>query len=163
MPTPQTRIHQKVDEAEIALVLQCKDSREFYEKYIRAFPKKRKGIESISKIWKRRSEFVKKQQQAAPPVKPAIPAEPRDIETLLAMQHAQMAELCALAKEQLEVSKEILRQLKKHGVTSEEQEPQPVQVQKRRVTGIIIPPEPPKKEPVKKKVMPKPAPILIGS
>ncbi len=60
MPTPQTRIHQKVDEAEIALVLQCKDSHEFYERYIRTFPKKRKGIESISKIWKRRSEFVKK-------------------------------------------------------------------------------------------------------
>jgi len=163
MPTPQTRIHQKVDEAEIALVLQCKDSHEFYKRYIQTFPRKRKGIESISKIWKRRSEFVKKQQQAAPPVKSAVPSEPRDIETLLALQHAQMAELCALAKEQLAVSKEILRQLQKHGVKSEEQDLQPVQVQKRRVTGIIIPPEPPKKEPVKKKVIPKPAPILIGS
>ena len=125
MPTPQTRIHQKVDEAEIALVLQCKDSHEFYERYIQTFPKKRKGIESISKIWKRRSEFVKKQQQAAPPVKSAVPSVPRDIETLLALQHAQMAELCALAKEQLQVSKEILHQLKKQGVKSEEQEPQP--------------------------------------
>lgn len=169
MPTPQTKIHQKVDKAEIDLVLQCKDSHEFYEKYKQAFPKKRKGIESISKIWKRRSEFQKKQQQAgALPAKPAAPA-PRDIETLLAMQHDQMVELCALAREQLEVSKEILRQLKKQTVKPEE--PEPVQVQaplhKRKVTGIIIPPEPPKKEPVKeqakKRVLPKPAPILIGS
>ncbi len=156
MPTPQTKIHQKVDEAEIALVLQCKDSHEFYEKYLKAFPKKRKGIESISKIWKRRSEFVKKQLQAPQDEKPA-PAAPQDFRTLLSLQHTQMTELCAIAKEQLEVSKEILATLKKQNPQAEEQ------VTKRRVTGITIQPEPVKKEQAKKKVLAKPAPILIGS
>jgi hypothetical protein len=156
MPTVKTKIHQKVDEAEIALVLQCRDSHEFYEKYLQAFPKKRKGIESISKIWKRRSEFVKKQQQAEPQEKPATPA-PQDFRTLLALQHTQMTELCAIAKEQLQISREILATLKKQSPQPEEQVP------KRRVTGITIQPEPVKKEQAKKKILAKPAPILIGS
>ncbi len=156
MPTPQTKIHQKVDEAEIALVLQCKDSHEFYEKYLQAFPRKRKGIESISKIWKRRSEFVKKQQQAAPGEKTAA-APLQDIGTLLALQNTQMTELCAFAKEQLQVSKEILATLKKQTPHLQEQ------ASKRMVTGITIQPEPVKKEQAKKKVLAKPAPILIGS
>jgi hypothetical protein len=36
-------------------------------------------------------------------------------------------------------------------------------VPKRRVTGITIQPEPVKKEQAKKKILAKPAPILIGS
>jgi hypothetical protein len=160
MPTTPTRIHQKVDDAEIALVLRCKDSHEFYERYVKEFPKKRKGIESIGKIWKRRSEFLKKQQAGAATAKQPE-AVPKDIEALLALQQAQLAELCALAKEQLQVSKEILAALKRQAPHQEE--PQA----KRKVTGIIIPQEPPKKEPVKelakKKVLAKPSPILIGS
>ncbi|MCX6688343.1 MAG: hypothetical protein NTZ39_01370 [Methanoregula sp.] len=161
MPTTQTRVHQKVDEEEIALVLQCKDSHEFYERYVKAFPKKRKGIESISKIWRRRSEFGKKQQQVSPqpaasPSKP-VPATSVDLETLLVLQNKHMTELCALAREQLKVSKEILAQLK-----GEPEKPE-VSAHKHRVTGITAQFEPAKKEPQKKKELAKPAPILIGS
>jgi len=161
MPTTQTRIHQKVDEEEIALVLQCKDSHEFYERYVRAFPKKRKGIESISKIWRRRSEFGKKQQQVSPqpavsPSKPD-PATPEDLETLITLQNKHMTELCVLAREQLKVTKEILAHLKGEPEKSE------VPAHKRKVTGITAQFEPAKKEPQKKKILGKPAPILIGS
>ena len=48
--------------AEIDLVVQCQDSHEFYKRYREIFPDKKKGIDSISKIWKRRGEFLKKQQ-----------------------------------------------------------------------------------------------------
>ena len=171
MPTTQTRIHQKVDEEEIALVLQCKDSHEFYKRYVRAFPKKRKGIESISKIWRRRSEFAKKQQQTSqqqdsqqqvspqPAVSPSKPdpATPEDLETLITLQNKHMTELCVLAREQLKVTKEILAHLKGEPEKSE------VPAHKRKVTGITAQFEPAKKEPQKKKILGKPAPILIGS
>jgi hypothetical protein len=161
MPTTQTRINQKVDEEEIALVLQCMDSHEFYERYVRAFPKKRKGIESISKIWRRRSEFAKKQQQVLPqpsasPSKP-VTATPADLETLLTLQNKHMTELCALAREQLRVTKEILAHLK-----GEPEKPE-MPAHKHRVTGITAQFEPAKKEPQKKKIPVKSSPILIGS
>ena len=58
----QKRKYEKIDDLEIDLVIQCTDSHEFYERYRQVFPNKKKGIDSISKIWKRRSEFIKKQQ-----------------------------------------------------------------------------------------------------
>ncbi|GAB6285629.1 MAG: hypothetical protein STSR0009_18300 [Methanoregula sp.] len=176
MPTTQTRIHQKVDEEEIALVLLCKDSHEFYERYVQAFPKKRKGLESISKIWRRRSEFAKKQQLAlqqetAPqqgatqpvsplpdvPVSKPGPATLPDLEIYLTVQNKHLTELCMLAREQLKVSRAILAQLK--NVPEESDVPAPKQV----VTGIFAHVEPPKKETPKKKIPEKPSPILIGS
>ena len=62
MSKVQKRKYEKIDDAEIDLVVQCNDSHEFYERYRQVFPNKKKGIDSISKIWKRRSEFIKKQQ-----------------------------------------------------------------------------------------------------
>ena len=62
MPKVQKRKYEKIDDLEIDLVIQCNDSHEFYERYRQVFPNKKKGIDSISKIWKRRSEFIKKQQ-----------------------------------------------------------------------------------------------------
>ena len=61
MPRAQKRKYEKIDDAEIDLVIQCNDSHEFYERYREAFPTRKKGIDSISKIWKRRGEFLKKQ------------------------------------------------------------------------------------------------------
>ena len=156
MQATKTRIHQKVDEAEIALVLQCKDSHEFYERYVHTFPRKKKGIDSISKIWKRRSEFVKKQLESAPPVQPDA-GIPQDLGTLISAQNKHMTELSKLAREQLQVSKDILAILKLQNQKPEEPK------QKRKVTGITIQTEPVKKEPQKKKIVAKPAPILIGS
>ena len=62
MQKPQGRKYQVVEEAEIDLVLKCRDSHEFYEQYLRVFPDTKKGLDSISKVWKRRSEFAKKRQ-----------------------------------------------------------------------------------------------------
>jgi hypothetical protein len=59
MPKVQKRKYEKIDDLEIDLVIQCNDSHEFYERYRQVFPNKKKGIDSISKIWKRRSEFIK--------------------------------------------------------------------------------------------------------
>ena len=55
MPKTHKRKYEKIDDAEIDLVTQCTDSHEFYERYREMFPNKKKGIDSISKIWKRRS------------------------------------------------------------------------------------------------------------
>ena len=65
MAKTEPKKYQKIEEAEIDLVVQSKDSHEFYERYMVVFPDKKKGIDSISKIWKRRSEFIKKRQEAA--------------------------------------------------------------------------------------------------
>src|SRR5208337_3614430 len=62
------RKYQVIEEAEIDLVLQCKDSREFYERYLTVFPDTKKGLDNIFKIWKRRSEFAKKRPQSIPAV-----------------------------------------------------------------------------------------------
>jgi len=59
MPKVQKRNYEKIDDLEIDLVIHCNDSHEFYERYRQVFPTKKKGIDSISKIWKRRSEFIK--------------------------------------------------------------------------------------------------------
>jgi hypothetical protein len=106
----QKRKYEKIDEAEIALVLQCTDSHEFYEKFRETFPTRKKGIDSISKIWKRRSEFVKKQQDSLPAPEAGAAASP-ELEQLIAAQNRVLAELSAVMKEQLKVSREILARL----------------------------------------------------
>jgi hypothetical protein len=154
MPRVQKRKYEKIDEAEIALVIQCADSHEFYERYREAFPTRKKGIDSISKIWKRRGEFIKKQPGADNDSEP-VPVVSHELETLVTAQNKIFAELSATMKEQLKVSKEILARLPKqiqkydepllhHQKPAEEKNPEP-------------------KEPVKKASHEKPADIMIGS
>ena len=108
----QKRKYEKIDDAEIDLVIQCTDSHEFYERYRQVFPNKKKGIDSISKIWKRRSEFIKKQQGIRKPEE-SISGSSHEFEELITAQNKIMAELSVVMKEHLKVSKEILARLPK--------------------------------------------------
>jgi len=157
MAEPKPRKHQVVEEAEITLVLQCRDSHEFYERYRENFPKSKKGIDSIGRIWKRRSEFAKRQQAAAPapvqaalaqapaetvPVRPAVAAP--TLEDLLALQAKNMAEISSLMKEHIEVSKEILALLQKQNPAPVERKPKPKDTQDHLVAEPVkhAPPKP---------------------
>jgi hypothetical protein len=112
MPRVHKRKYEKIDEAEINLVMQCTDSHEFYERYREEFPTRKKGIDSISKIWKRRGEFLKKHQGTEQP-DPSFTGSTGDLEVLLSAQNKILAELSGLMKEQVRVSKEILTSLQK--------------------------------------------------
>jgi uncharacterized coiled-coil protein SlyX len=148
------RKYEKIDEAEIELVIQCSDSHEFYERYRETFPTRKKGIDSISKIWKRRSEFIKKQNGGSPDSEHGAPVS-RELEILVTNQNKILAELSIVMKEQLKVTKEILARLPKQIQKSDEL-PQPSQ---KHIVAKI----PEAKEPVKKTVPEKPADIMIGS
>jgi len=104
------RKYQVVEEAEIDLVLQCRDSHEFYERYLAAFPDTKKGLDSISKIWKRKSEFAKKRPQSIHAAE-AGRKSAQDIATLIADQTKIMGVISALARENFEVSRQILATL----------------------------------------------------
>ena len=104
------RKYQVVEEAEIDLVLQCKDSHEFYDRYFKVFPDTKKGLDSISKIWKRRSEFAKKRPLSIT-TKEAGTKSAQDIAALIAEQTKILGEISALANESLEVNREILATL----------------------------------------------------
>jgi len=119
MPKVQKRNYEKIDGLEIDLVIQCNDSHEFYERYRQVFPNKKKGIDSISKIWKRRSEFIKKQQGIAQPAE-SIAGSSHDLEVLITAQNKILAELSGVMKEHLRVSKEILARLPKQIHKSDE-------------------------------------------
>ena len=155
MPRAQKRKYEKIDDAEIDLVIQCNDSHEFYERYRETFPTRKKGIDSISKIWKRRGEFIKKQQGTNPDPEQGMSMS-RELENLVSAQNKMLAELSSVMKEQLKVSKEILARLPKQVQTHEEfHEPS-----SKHVVAKI----PETKEPVKKVVHEKPpADIMIGS
>jgi hypothetical protein len=112
MPKVQKRKYEKIDDLEIDLVIQCTDSHEFYERYRQVFPNKKKGIDSISKIWKRRSEFIKKQQGDSQPEE-SISGSSHEFQELITTQNKILAELSSLMKEHLRVSKEILARLPK--------------------------------------------------
>ena len=84
MSRVQKRKYEKIDDAEIDLVIQCNDSHEFYERYRGTFPTRKKGIDSISKIWKRRSEFIKKQQGTLQDSEQSIKSSP-EFEILLSL------------------------------------------------------------------------------
>jgi len=122
MPRVQKRKYEKIDDAEIDLVVQCNDSHEFYERYRQVFPNKKKGIDSISKIWKRRSEFVKKQQGDIQPDENPFGSS-HDIEILITEQNKIFAELSGVMKEHLRVSREILARLPKQIQRSDEPTP----------------------------------------
>jgi hypothetical protein len=151
MPKTYKRKYEKIDEAEIDLVVKCNDSHEFYERYRQVFPEKKKGIDSISKIWKRRSEFLKKMQSETQPLEASV-GSPHEIEVLITAQNKIQSEMCSVMKEHLKVSKEILAHLLKHGQKYEEHLP------KHNETRI-----PEQKESGKKTSIDKPAEIMIGS
>ena len=111
MQKTPVRKYQVVEEAEIDLVLQCRDSREFYERYLKVFPDTKKGLDSISKIWKRRSEFAKKRPLTLPAAESGTKFA-QDIVALIAEQTKIMGEISALTKENLEVNRRILAALK---------------------------------------------------
>jgi hypothetical protein len=104
------RKYQVVEEAEIDLVLQCKDSREFYERYLNVFPDTKKGLDSISKIWKRKSEFAKKRPLSIP-AKEASAISTYEIGALVAEQTKILDEIAVLTREQIDVSQHILAEL----------------------------------------------------
>jgi hypothetical protein len=151
MPRVQKRKYEKIDQAEIDLVLRCTDSHEFYECYREEFPTRKKGIDSISKIWKRRGEFLKKQQGTEQPE--TIPSgSSAELEQLIASQNKILLEVSGLMKEQLKVSREILASLQKPVIKSEDHIHKPIQGK---------PDEP--KDPIKKPGHDKPTEIMIGS
>jgi len=151
MPKVQKRKYEKIDDLEIDLVIQCADSHEFYERYRQVFPNKKKGIDSISKIWKRRSEFIKKQQGNSQPEQ-TISETSHEFEELITTQNKILAELSSLMKEHLRVSKEILARLPKQIQKFDE----PVQ----KTAEVKIPDH---KEPEKKISGEKRKDIMIGS
>lgn len=119
MPRVQKRKYEKIDDAEIDLVIQCNDSHEFYERYRETFPDRKKGIDSISKIWKRRGEFIKKQQALNPDLATDT-ASGHELAAALQAQNVILAELSSLMKEQLKVSREILARFPKQVQKAEE-------------------------------------------
>ena len=147
----QKRKYEKIDESEIDLVVQCHDSHEFYERYREMFPTRKKGIDSISKIWKRRSEFIKKQQDSLP-VSESPLGTTLELEQLIAAQNKVLAELSGVMKEHLKVSKEILSRLPKSIQKIEEP---PVIHGDIKITET--------KDPIKKTAHEKPSDIMIGS
>ena len=147
----QKRKYEKIDDLEIDLVIQCTDSHEFYERYRQVFPNKKKGIDSISKIWKRRSEFIKKQQGYSQPAD-SISGSSLEFEALITAQNKILAELSGVMKEHLRVSKEILARLPKQIQKSDEPN------QKFGEAKI-----PDHKEPEKKIIGEKRKDIMIGS
>jgi hypothetical protein len=151
MPRVHKRKYEKIDSAEIDLVVQCQDSHEFYKRYREVFPDKKKGIDSISKIWKRRGEFLKKQQPEPESPEFGTGLSP-ELERLIGAQNKILAEVSLLLKEHLQVTREILEHL-------------PRQIQKPEETQYkqVQPKVPEHKELVKKPGHDKPGDIMIGS
>ena len=128
MPKIHKRKYEKIDDPEINLVIQCTDSHEFYERYREMFPNKKKGIDSISKIWKRRSEFIKKRQPVQEPDDGS--GNVHNFEALMSEQNTILAELSAVMKEQLKVSREILSRQPKLSEKNESHAMKPDEAQK---------------------------------
>jgi hypothetical protein len=151
MPRVQKRKYEKIDQAEIDLVLRCTDSHEFYELYREEFPTRKKGIDSISKIWKRRGEFIKKQQGTEQPETVSGVSSP-ELDQLIASQNKVFSEVSGLMKEQLRVSREILACLQKPVPKGEDH------IHKHTTAKADEP-----KDPAKKPGQDKPSDIMIGS
>lgn len=152
MPRVHKRKYEKIENAEIDLVVQCQDSHEFYKRYREVFPDKKKGIDSISKIWKRRGEFVKKQQVVMDTSETGMGLSP-ELEILVTAQNKILIDLSGLLKEHLQVTREILECLPKPAQKTEDHAHKPAQTKMAE-----------HKEPVKKPGHEKPpADIMIGS
>jgi hypothetical protein len=162
MPRVQKRKYEKIDQAEIDLVVQCTDSHEFYERYRETFPSRKKGIDSISKIWKRRGEFVKKQIGSAEQPEPVSFGSTRELENLLAAQTRLLFEISSLVNEQLSVSREILSHIQKTPPKGDDHHSHKVPAERLIEKSPEKPAE--TKEPAKKAHHEKPrADIMIGS
>ena len=156
MARVQKRKYEKIDQSEIDLVVQCTDSHDFYERYRQEFPTRKKGIDSISKIWKRRGEFIKKQQGTEQP-EPTFTGSTQELEQLIAAQTRILAEISGMLKEEVKISREILAHLQKPGPKGEDTTHKP---------SADKPAEKPaeQKEPQKKPGHDKPrAEIMVGS
>jgi hypothetical protein len=154
MQKTPARKYQVVEEAEIDLVLKCRDSHEFYEQYLKIFPDTKKGLDSISKIWKRRSEFAKKRPLVVPQAETGSTSN-REIQALIAEQTKIMSDMAALTKENLEVSRQILSALAhQNRILTGHHEEKP----KDSAHAAPLP-----KPPVQKKVPEKQTPIMVGS
>jgi hypothetical protein len=151
MPRVHKRKYEKIDTAEIDLVVQCQDSHEFYKRYREFFPDRKKGIDSISKIWKRRGEFLKKRQIIPDSSEFPLGLSP-ELENLITVQNKILGELSLLLKEHLQVTREIRERLPKQVQKSEDN------VHKMAPAKVTE-----QKEPVKKPIPEKPADIMIGS
>ena len=151
MPRVHKRKYEKIENAEIDLVVQCQDSHEFYKRYREVFPEKKKGIDSISKIWKRRGEFLKKKQMIPETAESGMGLSP-EFEILVTAQNRILLDLTALLKEHLTVTREILERLPKQVQKTEDHSHKPA-----------VSRSPEQKEPAKKPVQEKPADIMIGS
>ena len=151
MPRVHKRKYEKIDEAEIDLVVQCQDSHEFYTRYRESFPDKKKGIDSISKIWKRRGDFLKKRQIIPDSSESPLGLSP-ELEILVTAQNRIFNDFSLLLKEQLKVTREILERLPKQVQKLDDHVHKP---------ATSKAPEP--KEPARKTVQEKPADIMIGS
>ncbi len=156
MPRVQKRKYEKIDDNEIDLVIQCSDSHEFYERYRENFPDRKKGIDSISKIWKRRGEFIKK-QQALNPELVADASSGHELAAAIQAQNAILTDLSTVMKEQLKVSKEILGRLPHQYQKAEEPAHPAAPVKPAEVPALDH------KEPVKKTHEKPRADIMIGS
>jgi hypothetical protein len=151
MPRVYKRKYEKIDNAEIDLVVQCQDSHEFYKRYREVFPDRKKGIDSISKIWKRRGEFLKKLQVVPDTPEAGMGLSP-ELENLMSAQNKILAEISLVLKEHLKVTREILEHLPASSLKTEEHIHKPVQA---KVTE--------QKEPAKKPGHDKPSDIMVGS
>lgn len=161
MQKKQGRKYQVVEEAEIDLVLQCGERGEFYDRYYSVFPGKNKDLDSLSRIWKRRSEFAKKRQVSLSSEETG--KKPSDeISSLIAEQTRVLAEISAVCKENLAVSREILAALALQNQIlsghSGHAERKP-----RQMIVAQVPTVPPVKIPVQKKAPRKITPIMVGS
>ncbi|HNX17780.1 MAG TPA: hypothetical protein PKM50_05580 [Methanoregula sp.] len=158
MQNTPTRKYQVVEEAEIDLVLKCRDSHEFYEQYFQVFPNSKKGLESIAKIWKRRSEFAKKRPQALLQSETGAQSS-HEIRALIAEQTKILSEMAALTKENLEVSRKILSALSRQNnlLLGHEEKPK----DEKHISDEHHADVP--KPPVQKKIPEKQAPIMVGS
>jgi len=110
MPRVHKRKYEKIDNSEIDLVVQCKDSHEFYKRYREIFPDRKKGIDSISKIWKRRGEFLKKLQIVPETPESGTGLSP-ELENLVSAQNTILAELTLILRDHLQVTRKILENL----------------------------------------------------
>ncbi len=151
MPRVHKRKYEKIEPTEIDLVVQCQDSHEFYKRYREVFPDRKKGIDSISKIWKRRGEFVKKLQIVPDTSETGMGLSP-ELEILVTAQNRILVDLFALLREHLQVTREILERF-----------PERVQKTEEHLHKPVPPKASDQKETAKKPGHDKPADIMIGS
>ncbi|MEN6610523.1 MAG: hypothetical protein ABFC24_06755 [Methanoregulaceae archaeon] len=158
MQKKQGRKYQVVEDAEIDLVLQCRESGEFYDRYYSVFPHKNKDLDSLSRIWKRRSEFAKKRQITLPSAE--IGKKPAgEIRALIVEQTKLLAGISALTQENLAINREILAALT---LQNQLLSGQPAHTE-RKPQRVVVSHVPPEKVPIQKKVPRKITPIMVGS